>query len=256
MTSAELSQNQTLPPARAASNRGPGRPPGPTLQGATARRHLYDTAIELISKQGYEAATLREVAKKAGVSVGLLYRYFPNKRAVVLALYDELSAEYATRAVNMPPGKWRDRFLFALTTSLETLRPHRQTLSALVSVLIGDGKEGLFRPATRFSRERVQRVFHDAVSGARDAPAVEAVVPLSHLLYLAHLAVILWWLLDKSRGQKATDALIALLRQVLPPAALTLRLRSARTFIASGDKLFQEALLGDTVEETPPLEQR
>lgn len=230
---------------RGASRRGPGRPPGPTAQGETARRLLYETAIELIAKRGYEAATLREVAKKAGVSVGLLYRYFPNKRAVMLTLYDEVSQEFAIRAARMPSGKWRDRFLFALTTSLETLQPHRNTLSALVPVLIGDANEGLFAPGTAFSRERVQKVFQDAVSGATDAPPAEAVIPLAHLLYLAHLAVILWWLLDKSSRQRATDALIALLKKVLPAAALTLRLRSARTFIVAGDRLFLEALLDE-----------
>lgn len=239
------SKREKLPTARSAGHQGPGRPPGPTLQGATARRLLYDTAIDLITKRGYEAATLREVAKKAGVSVGLLYRYFPNKRAVVLALYDELSAEYAISAARMQSGKWRDRFLFALTTSLETLNPHRNTLSALVPVLIGDANEGLFAPGTAFSRERVQKVFQDAVSGATDAPPAEAMIPLAHLLYLTHLAIILWWLLDKSPRQRATDALIGLLKKVLPAAALTLRLRPARAFVVAGERLFREALLDE-----------
>jgi len=239
----ELRQRENSLMDRRASQRGPGRPPGPTAQGAAARRLLYDTAVELITRRGYEATTLREVAKEAGVSVGLLYRYFPSKRAVVLALYDELSAKYATRAAHMRPGTWRDRFLFALTTSLETLRPHRNTLSALVPVLLGDVNEGLFAPATAFSRERVLKVFHEAVSLATDAPPAQAAGPLSHLLYLAHLAIILWWLLDKSPRQKVTDALMALLKQLLPAAALTLRLRRARAFIAAGDTLFREALL-------------
>src|SRR5438128_3143037 len=95
-----------------ANPRRPGRPPGRTHQGTAARLRLYNTAIELIAERGYEATTLRDVADGAGVSVGLLYRYFPSKRAVVLSLYDELSAEYAARATEMDTGKWRDRFLF------------------------------------------------------------------------------------------------------------------------------------------------
>ena len=63
-----------------------GRPKGETSQGAAARLALYTTATELIRERGYEATTLREVADRAGVSVGLLYRYFPSKRAIVLAL--------------------------------------------------------------------------------------------------------------------------------------------------------------------------
>lgn len=238
-------QRGNLTAARSTGRRGRGRPPGPTPQGVTARQLLYDTAIGLITKHGYEAATLREVAKKAGVSVGLLYRYFPNKRAVVLALYDEVSAEYAIRAARMQSGKWRERFLFALSTSLETLKPHRNTLSALVPVLIGDANEGLFAPGTAFSRVRVQQVFQDAISGATDAPPAATVIPLARLLYLAHLAIILWWLLDKSPRQIATDALIGLLKKALPAAALMLRLQAVRAFIVAGDRLFREALLGE-----------
>src|SRR6476661_5622262 len=102
-----------------------GRPRGMTEQGAAARRQLYDTAIALIASRGYEATTLRDIARQAGVSVGLLYRYFPSKHAVILALYDELSSEYAQQAARMPPGRWRDRFLFALKTSLDVLEPHQ-----------------------------------------------------------------------------------------------------------------------------------
>ncbi len=222
-----------------------GRPPGPTAQGAAARQRLYQTAIELITVNGYEAATLRDVAKRARVSVGLLYRYFPSKRAVVLAMYDELSVRYAAGAATMQPGKWRDRFVFALTTSLETLKPHRNTLSALIPLLVGNAKEGLFSPETAFSRERVQKVFDEAITGAADAPATELIAPLARLLYLAHLAIILWWLLDKSPRQRATDALIALLKSALPAATLTLRLKAARAFIIAGDKLFREALVGE-----------
>ena len=228
-----------------------GRPRGRTEQGDAARLALYRTAIELIAERGYEAATLREVADRAGVSVGLLYKYFPSKRAVVLHLYDELSAEYAMRAAGMPSGKWRDRFVFALTTSLQVLSPHRGTLAALVPVLVGDPHEGLFAPATRFSRERVQQPFHDAVAGASDAPRPEIAAALGRLLYLAHLAVILWWLLDKSPRQRATTALLALLKQLLPAASLTLKLKKARAVILAGDRLLREALFDEAAEFTP-----
>ena len=90
------------------------------------------------------------------MSPGLLYRYFPSKRAVVLALYDELSAAYAVQAERMPAGRWRDRFLFALETSLDVLRPHRTALKALVPMIVSDSDEGVFAAATAFSRARVK----------------------------------------------------------------------------------------------------
>src|SRR5687767_7099168 len=115
-----------------------GRPSGPTPQGAAAKNRLYVTALELIAARGYEKTTLRDIASAAGVSVGLLYRYFPSKQAIVIALYDELSAQYARRTAEMPPGTWRERFIFALTASLEVLEPHEVALRALTPVLVGD----------------------------------------------------------------------------------------------------------------------
>jgi AcrR family transcriptional regulator len=221
-----------------------GRPPGQTAQGAAARERLYATAIRLIAERGYEATTLRDIASEAKVSVGLLYRYFPSKHAVVLALYEELSAEYERHAEEMPHGKWRDRFIFALTTSLHVLEPHRVALRALTPVLVGDPEEGIFAATTAFSRLRVQRVFEQAVTEATDAPKRPLADALGRLLYLVHLTVLLWWLLDKSSDQRASRALVSLTRQLLPSAAVALRVPPVRRFVISVDELVRDALFG------------
>jgi AcrR family transcriptional regulator len=230
-----------------ATPRKRGRPPGQTPQGAAARDRLYATAMQLIAARGYEATTLRDIAKAAGVSVGLLYRYFPSKQAVVIALYDELSSEYARRAGEMPPGRWRDRFIFALKTSLHVLEPHQVALRALTPVLVGDPEEGIFSARMAFSRLRIQQVFEEAVVGSSDAPKQPLSEALGRLLYLVHLAVLLWWLLDKTSNQRATAALISLTQQLLPSAALTLRVPSVRRFVISVDGLAHEALFGAPV---------
>jgi AcrR family transcriptional regulator len=189
-----------------------GRPPGQTAQGAAARDRLYATAIGLIARRGYEATTLR--------------------------------TEYGRHATEMPSGKWRDRFIFALTTSLHVLHPHKTALRALTPVLVGDPQEGIFAEGTAFSRLRVQRVFEQAVTEAADAPKPPLAEALGRLLYLVHLTVLLWWLLDKSPNQRATTALVSLTRQLLPSAALALRVPPVRRFVVSVDELIREALFG------------
>ena len=221
-----------------------GRPAGQTAQGAETRDRLYTTAMGLIARRGYEATTLREIAKEADVSVGLLYRYFPSKQAVIVAFYDELSADFATRAAGMPPGRWRDRFIFALTTSLGVLESHRVVLQALAPVLVGDPEDGVFSERTAFSRRRVQPVFEDAVAGATDAPRQPLAAALGRLLYLIHMAVLLWWLFDKSPRQRATSALVSLTEQLLPSATLALRVPPVRRFVIAVDELMREALFG------------
>ena len=64
------------------------------------------------------------------------------------------------------------------------------------------------------------------------------------MLYLVHLAVLLWWLLDRSARQRATGTLVSLARQMLPSAALTLRLPPVRRFVVAVDELIREALFG------------
>jgi hypothetical protein len=87
------------------------------------------------------------------------------------------------------------------------------------------------------------------VAAASDAPAPALAAALGRVLYLAHLGVILWWLLDRSPGQRATAGLVALLRQMLPSAALALRLRPVRGFVLAADGLVAEALLGAAARE-------
>ncbi len=222
-----------------------GRPKGRTEKGLQARAELYRTAIRLFEERGYERTTLRQIATAAGVSPGLLYKYFPSKSAVVLALYDELSAELRSRTRAMKPGPWRDRAFFVLETSLGVLAPHRSTLAALTPVLVGDPEQGLFSERTAFSRSRVQGAFVEAVRGSREKLAPRDAAALGRLLYVAHLAIVLWWLLDKSPGQYATKALIAAVRQLAPAAGLAMRLPATRATVRRLDELVRQGLFGE-----------
>jgi AcrR family transcriptional regulator len=224
--------------------RGRGRPRGPSAKGRETQAALYRTAVALFAERGYEETTLRQIAERAGVSAALLYRYFPSKRAVVLALYDELSAEFRERARRMPDGRWRDRFAFALKTSLATLAPHRGTLVALVPAMVGGRDEGLFAPAAALSRERVQRAFVEAVAGAKDAPRGADAASLGRALDLLHLGVLLWWLLDKSEGQAATRRFVAVVERILPAMSLAYRLSAVKSLVRDLDALSQRAFHG------------
>src|ERR1700728_2782568 len=55
----------------------------------------------LIAEVGYEAATMTEIAKRAGTSIGAVYQYFPNKEAMVLALRERYSMEMDQEWSNM-----------------------------------------------------------------------------------------------------------------------------------------------------------
>ncbi|MBS0540780.1 MAG: TetR family transcriptional regulator [Proteobacteria bacterium] len=47
---------------------------------------LLDATARILVREGYDRASTNRIAAKAGVSVGSLYQYFPNKEALVAAL--------------------------------------------------------------------------------------------------------------------------------------------------------------------------
>jgi AcrR family transcriptional regulator len=47
---------------------------------------VLDAGLELFSTQGYRATTLREIADRAGLSVGNIYHHFPSKHEIYLRL--------------------------------------------------------------------------------------------------------------------------------------------------------------------------
>jgi AcrR family transcriptional regulator len=59
----------------------------PTQDRATATfEAIVDAAAHILAKDGPPGLTTNKIAERAGVSIGSLYQYFPNKQAVVRAL--------------------------------------------------------------------------------------------------------------------------------------------------------------------------
>jgi len=49
---------------------------------------ILEAAAQLFQRHGYAATTTNKIAERAGVSIGSLYQYFPNKDAILAALAD------------------------------------------------------------------------------------------------------------------------------------------------------------------------
>lgn len=62
-----------------------------------SRRQVLDAALHLFSRQGYRATSVRDVAERAGVSIGNLYHHFPDKEAIYRALLDEYAEITSSR---------------------------------------------------------------------------------------------------------------------------------------------------------------
>lgn len=50
---------------------------------------ILDAAVQVLAKEGAQRFTTARVAERAGVSVGSLYQYFPNKAAILFRLQSD-----------------------------------------------------------------------------------------------------------------------------------------------------------------------
>ncbi len=61
----------------------------------TNKETIMEAALALFAQQGYGHTPVSQIAKKAGVSQGLLYNYFPGKEALLAALMEQVMAGVA-----------------------------------------------------------------------------------------------------------------------------------------------------------------
>src|SRR3954462_99177 len=52
-----------------------------------------DAAVACFAKRGFHQASMHDISAEAGISVGLIYRYFQNKEAVIAAMADQHKKE-------------------------------------------------------------------------------------------------------------------------------------------------------------------
>jgi AcrR family transcriptional regulator len=87
---------------------------------------LLEAAAAIFSEVGYEAATMRDIAGRAGASVGSLYQFFPNKELVARAIKTQYCQELKERwaglvtvSAEKPTIQVIDEFLNVTTKAIE-----------------------------------------------------------------------------------------------------------------------------------------
>ncbi len=76
----------------------PSQPSTHTGAGELTRQRLIRAALELFTTRGYHDTTTAQIAKKAGIAEGTIYRHFASKQQLVNELY-RAAQRWATKAV-------------------------------------------------------------------------------------------------------------------------------------------------------------
>ncbi|WP_229810856.1 TetR/AcrR family transcriptional regulator [Streptosporangium pseudovulgare] len=98
-------------PEDAARPRRPGRPPRDAARHLERAHRILDTAGELVLDRGYDATTIGDIARRAGVAKGTIYLHWRTREELFAALLRreraEMAAEVRQRAEDTP-GRLRD----------------------------------------------------------------------------------------------------------------------------------------------------
>ncbi|MDQ1020508.1 TetR/AcrR family transcriptional regulator [Streptomyces afghaniensis] len=106
---------------------------------ADARRNyerLLNVAVEAFAEHG-EGASLDDIAKRAGVGSGTLYRHFPTRHALLEAAYldrvEAIAAQADEIAAELPPGEALVEWLYELGAGMIRMRGLRALLGPAVT---------------------------------------------------------------------------------------------------------------------------
>ena len=174
------------------------------------RARILEAAMELFRQQGFEAATMREIAVKAAVATGAAYYYFDSKDAIVLAFYDQAQKDMQPEleAALEATRDLRERIRRIIEVKLEYFAPSRRLLGALSGHTNPEHPLSPFSAQTQAIREADIRFLERALEGSRVTVAADLHEYLPRLLWMYQMGVILFWINDASPGQRKTRALL------------------------------------------------
>jgi AcrR family transcriptional regulator len=78
---------------------------------------ILEATTHILTQEGYEKANTNRIAERAGISIGSLYQYFPNKESLMAALMERHSSEIA----ELVESKLKDLFDAPLETAIPEL---------------------------------------------------------------------------------------------------------------------------------------
>jgi AcrR family transcriptional regulator len=134
----------------------------PRADACRNRDRLLEVASAAFARDGVEAS-LERIAKDAGVGIGTLYRHFPNRDALMEAVYrhnvDQLIADADELSANKPPVEALEEFMqrfVAYVATKKGLAMHLKTVLSADSDLFTSSQERMNTTITRLVAAAVE----------------------------------------------------------------------------------------------------
>lgn len=150
------------------------------LPAAERRTQILQVALHEFASKGYHGTSMNDVAASAGVTKPVLYQHFDSKRALYLALIDEVGGEMLETIgkATTDAENGRDQTRAGIITYFEWVATHRDEFI----LLFGSGarRDEEFAVAVR----NVERAVAEAI-----APLIDAGLDVRHQRRLAYALV-------------------------------------------------------------------
>lgn len=120
-----------------------------------SRKKIISAALELFANKGYGSASIESIAKKAGISKGLIYNYYKDKKSILLAIYDEAMryGEKLMSAHRDDPDPYHRRQ--AMLEHVFDMSPKQKRYVKLLMIL--SMQHGVLEDSREFARKMFQR---------------------------------------------------------------------------------------------------
>jgi AcrR family transcriptional regulator len=167
---------------------------------------LVAAATAAIAELGPNVS-LEEVAKRAGVGIGTLYRHFPNRQALLEAVYRDQVEGHSARGRELLASRSPEE---ALTLWLHSLLTYNLTMRGLKEALMA----GEISPQVSECRAIMHAIGGELLARAQAAGAVRQDLEITDLLRLVHSIALMVepGAEGAARAERVFDVMIAGLR--------------------------------------------
>ncbi|MFB9567266.1 TetR/AcrR family transcriptional regulator [Saccharopolyspora hordei] len=166
------------------------------------RRQLLDAAARVMEREGSQAVSMQAVAAEAGVSVGLIYRYFGSKDELLLAVIVNVLEDFAVAvpaAIDAAGDDPVERLAAAFRGYCEVIDRHRHAtvLTYRESKSLDEaGRERIKELEVETSRP-LSRLLRDGIEAGVFRP-VEPETVAYNLLLVAHAWALKHWYFERT----------------------------------------------------------
>ena|SRR5829696_4302730 len=182
-----------------------------SVKGEQTRELILATALRLFREVGYDATTMRAIAREAGVSVGNAYYYYASKEHLIQAFYDALIAQHREVARPRLDGV-RDlatRLRITIRTHIELMQPYHAFAGGFfTSAADPNSPLSPFSAESAPARDEETAFFREVVDGSDAKIPKQLRDDLPRLLWLFHMGIVLYWVHDSSDGVARTYELV------------------------------------------------